>query len=82
MVRCGLVSAASIVMCLVAACSDSGSSGKGVAGGTSEDAGVVAIKNMEVAGVSQKGPFIKGSAVTVHSLRIRSDKRSAPFSQI
>ena len=74
MVRCGLVSAASIVMCLVAACSDSGSSGKGVAGGTSEDAGVVAIKNMEVAGVSQKGPFVKGSAVTLQGVDCKTLK--------
>jgi len=48
----------------VTACSD----GKPVAGGSSDDSGIVAISNMEVAGVSQKGPFVKGSAVTVQEL--------------
>ena len=35
------------------ACSDD----KDVAGGTSDDAGIVAITNKEIAGVSQKGRF-------------------------
>jgi len=39
-----------------------------VAGGASGDAGVVAVKDWEVAGVSQKGPFVTGSAVTVQEL--------------
>ena len=39
-----------------------------VAGGSSDDAGIVAIKNKDVAGVSQKGPFVSGSAVTVQEL--------------
>ena len=39
-----------------------------VAGGSSGDAGVVAVKDWEVAGVSQKGPFVTGSAVTVQEL--------------
>ncbi|PWJ34617.1 fibrobacter succinogenes major paralogous domain-containing protein [Fibrobacter succinogenes] len=38
-----------------------------VAGGITEDAGL-AIKNLDVAGVSQKGPFVKGSAVTVQGI--------------
>ena len=44
------------------ACSDN------VAGGASGDAGVVAIKDRDIAGVSQKGPFVTGSAVTVQEL--------------
>ena len=39
-----------------------------VAGGASGDAGIVAVKNLDVAGVSQKGPFVTGSAVTVQEL--------------
>ena len=45
-----------------AACSSSDE--KSVAGGVSEDAGFVA----DVAGVAQKGPFVKGSAVTVRGV--------------
>lgn len=37
------------------------------AGGVTEDAGL-AIKDLDVAGVSQKGPFVKGSAVTVQGI--------------
>lgn len=48
----------------VAACSDD----KSVAGGSTEDAGIVAIKNLDVAGVTQKGPFVKGSGVTVQGI--------------
>ena len=39
-----------------------------IAGGSSDDAGIVAIKNKDVAGVSQKGPFVSGSTVTVQEL--------------
>ncbi|WP_294959993.1 fibrobacter succinogenes major paralogous domain-containing protein [uncultured Fibrobacter sp.] len=38
------------------------------AGGTEEDAGVIAIENKIVSGVSQKGPFVNGSSVTVQEL--------------
>ena len=57
----GFASALSIAMATVfmAACSDD------VAGGASGDAGVYAIKNLDVAGLTQKGPFVAGSAVTV-----------------
>lgn len=48
---------------LLAACTNDN-----VAGGASGDAGVVAVKDWEVAGVSQKGPFVTGSAVTVQEL--------------
>ena len=47
------------------ACSDADKS----TAGTSEEAeGIVAVKDWEVAGVSQKGPFVTGSAVTVQEL--------------
>ena len=36
-----------------------------VAGGSSDDSGIYAVKDLDVAGVSQKGPFVKGSAVSV-----------------
>ena len=45
----------------VVACSDSE-----VAGGTTEDAGIIA--DLNVAGVTQKGPFAKGSSVTVQGI--------------
>ena len=47
------------------ACSDDG---KEVVGGASGDLGVTAVKDWKVAGVSQKGPFVTGSAVTVQEL--------------
>ena len=46
---------------LFAACSDSK-----VAGGSSDDAGIIA--DLNVAGVSQKGPFVLGSAVSVQGI--------------
>ena len=49
----------------LAACSDSGNE----TAGTSEEAeGITAVTDWEVAGVSQKGPFVTGSAVTVQEL--------------
>ncbi len=48
---------------MFSACSDDK-----VAGGSSDDAGVYAVKDLDVAGVSQKGPFVKGSAVTVQGI--------------
>ena len=44
------------------ACSD----GDKTAGGITEDAGIIA--DLDVAGVSQKGPFVKGAAVTVQGI--------------
>ena len=46
----------------------SSSDDKSVAGGSTEDAGIIAIKNLDVAGLTQKGPFVKGSAVTVQGI--------------
>ena len=51
---------------IVAACSSSAE--KSVAGGTTDDAGITAVTDWEVAGVTQKGPFVTGSAVTVQEL--------------
>ena len=50
-----------VLAILFVACSDSK-----VAGGSSDDAGIIA--DLNVAGVSQKGPFVKGSAVTVQGI--------------
>ena len=47
---------------LLTSCSDDK-----VAGGTTEDAGL-AIKNLDVVGLAQKGPFVKGSVVTVQGV--------------
>ena len=68
----GFANALSIAMATVfmAACSDD------VAGGASGDAGVYAIKNLDVAGLTQKGPFVKGSAVTVLGIDCKSMKLS------
>lgn len=52
-----------VVPLILAACSSDN-----VAGGASGDAGVVAVKDLDVAGVSQKGPFLTGSSVTVQEL--------------
>jgi len=51
---------------LLVACGDD-NSGKN-AGGTEEDSGIVAIADKTVSGVSQKGPFVNGSSVTVQEL--------------
>ena len=52
----------------VVACSD----GDKTAGGTTEDAGIIA--DLNVAGVTQKGPFVKGSAVTVQGIDCKTLK--------
>ena len=51
-----------VVLTTFEACSD----GDKTAGGTTEDAGIIA--DLNVAGVTQKGPFAKGSAVTVQGV--------------
>ena len=53
---------------LLWACSD----GDKTAGGTSEDAGIIA--DLNVAGVAQKGPFVKGSEVTVRGIDCKTFK--------
>ena len=50
------------------ACSDD----KSVAGGSTEDAGIIA--NLNVAGLTQKGPFVKGSEVTVQGIDCKTLK--------
>ena len=54
-----------LALAFVVACSDSE-----VAGGTTEDAGIIA--NLNVAGLAQKGPFAKGSAVTVQGINCKT----------
>ena len=44
-----------------------------VAGGVTEDAGL-AIKDLDVAGLAQKGPFVKGSVVTVQGVNCKTMK--------
>ena len=56
----------------VIACSD----GEKTAGGSTEDAGIIAIKDLDVAGVTQKGPFVKGSAVTVQGIDCKTLKQT------
>ena len=50
------------------ACSSSDSDSMDLGGGASGDAAITAVVDWEVAGVSQKGPFVTGSAVTVQEL--------------
>lgn len=51
-----------ILLGFVVACSDSD---ENIAGGASGDAGVIAITDKQIAGVAQKGPFVKGSSVVL-----------------
>lgn len=52
------------IFTLFSACSENNT-----AGGTSEEAeGIVAIKDREISGVTQKGPFLMGSSVTIQEL--------------
>ncbi|WP_304039097.1 fibrobacter succinogenes major paralogous domain-containing protein [Fibrobacter succinogenes] len=60
------IAEALIVGAMFWACSDD----KGMAGGTTEDAGIIAELN--VAGVAQKGPFVKGSVVSVQGINCRT----------
>ena len=46
---------------------------KDVAGGSSEDAGILAITGKDIAGVSQKGPFVKGSSVVLRETSAKGD---------
>ena len=57
-----------LIASLFWACSDSDKT----AGGTTEDAGIIA--DLNVAGVTQKGPFVKGSAVTVQGIDCKTLK--------
>ena len=52
-----------MISSIFVACSDSE-----VAGGSSDDAGIYAVKDLDVAGVSQKGPFATGSVVSVQGV--------------
>ena len=55
----------------VVACTGSNDDG-GFAGGTTEDAGIIA--DLNVAGLTQKGPFAKGSAVAVQGIDCKTLK--------
>jgi uncharacterized protein (TIGR02145 family) len=52
-----------LLLILCVACSSDSS-----AGGSTEDETIVALKDKTITGVSQKGPFVKGSSVTVQEL--------------
>ena len=52
-----------LISSIFVACSNSE-----VAGGSSDDAGIYAVKDLDVAGVSQKGPFATGSIVSVQGV--------------
>ena len=71
MFRSGVVWIMPLAMASIVAtaCSDDDS---GFAGGSTEDTGIVA--NLDVAGVSQKGPFVEGSAVTVQGIDCKTLK--------
>ena len=56
------------VSTVVTSCSD----GDKAAGGSTEDAGIIA--DLNVAGVTQKGPFVKGSEVTVQGIDCKTLK--------
>ena len=56
---------------LLAACGDDSEN----AGGTVEDGEVVAIVDKTISGVSQKGPFVNGSSVTVQELNGKTLRR-------
>ena len=55
------------VSAMLWACSDDKSD---VAGGSTEDAGIIA--DLDVAGLTQKGPFVKGSEVTVQGINCKT----------
>ena len=62
-----------LLLCAAFACAVSTmflgcSSDSDFSGGSAEETGIVAIVNKDIAGVSQKGPFVTGSAVTVQEL--------------
>lgn len=56
--------AISLLLLLLAACSGENKT----SGGTSEETQIIAIEDCTVAGVSQKGPFLQGSSITVQEL--------------
>ncbi len=64
------ISALAFASAVLMACSG----GDKTAGGSSEDAGIVAVKDLDVAGLAQKGPFVKGSEVTVQGVDCKTMK--------
>ena len=59
-------------LAMLAACSDS--ENKSISGGITEDKGFVGIKDLDVAGLAQKGPFVKGSEVTAQGVDCKTMK--------
>ena len=55
-----------VLLCMVTACSDDDSK---TAGGSTEDQNTIAIEDMTIVGVSQKGPFIRGAKVLAYELQ-------------
>jgi uncharacterized protein (TIGR02145 family) len=64
-----------LFLSLFGACTSSNDGG--FAGGTTEDAGIIA--DLNVAGLTQKGPFVKGSAVTVQGIDCKTMKFTDEF---
>lgn len=56
------------LLLFIVACSDKDKN----AGGTSEAENSIAIENKDIAGMSQKGPFVKGSSVTLYELNFET----------
>lgn len=56
------------LLLFIVACSDKDKN----AGGTSEAENSIAIENKDIAGVSQKGPFVNGSSVTLYELNFET----------
>ena len=52
------------IVSMLCACSDVGKT----AGTDEQSEGVFAVKDREIAGVTQKGPFLVGSSVTIQEL--------------
>jgi hypothetical protein len=61
------------LLILICACSDSGSSGNDEESKDASEAGdAIAIEDKTIAGVSEKGPFINGSAVKIYELNFEN----------
>ena len=69
--KCLRIAESLIAVAMLWACTSSNDGG-GFAGGTTEDAGIIA--DLNVAGLTQKGPFVKGSAVTVQGIDCKTLK--------
>ncbi|MCF0224574.1 MAG: hypothetical protein HUK20_09905, partial [Fibrobacter sp.] len=66
--RVGAVFSVSIIFCIALCLTSCGEDGVERAGGSTEETESIAITDKVVAGVSQKGPYISGSAVHLYGL--------------